>query len=121
MPRKLLFLVFTNEPCRRNHAFLYAIDLVREGHQVRIILEGEATRCLRERQGQFGELFAEAGRLELLAGACKTASAGCATGDPTRNVTELVEAAGVPLLDGMRGHASIAAFVNQGFEIVTFS
>jgi hypothetical protein len=121
MPRKLLFLVFTNDPCRRNHAFLYALDLARHGHQVQIVLEGEATRCLRERQGRFGELFAEAVRLGLLAGACKTASGGCATGDPAREVTDLAEEAGVPLLDAMQGHAGIAPFVNQGFEIVTFS
>ena len=60
-------------------------------------------------------------RLELIAGACKTASAGCATGDAARNVSELVREAGVPLLDGMRGHAGMAAFVDLGFEIVTFS
>lgn len=119
-PRKLLFLVFTNEACRRNHAFLYALDLHRQGHQTRIILEGEATQCLRERTGFFGEIFEEAQAAKLLVGACKTASGGCATREPGRGVAAMAEEGQIPLLDDMGGHAGIASFVRDGYEIVVF-
>lgn len=111
-------MVFTNDACRRNHAFLYAIDLARHGHEIRILLEGEAARSLREREGRFGGLFEEARRLGLLAGVCKTASSGCA--DASNDVTGLARASGLELLDTLDGHAGIASFVNEGYEILTF-
>ena len=120
MPRKLLLVVFGNEPCRRNHAFMYALDLEAKGHQVRILLEGEATRCLAEREGRFGELFEQALKRGLIAGACQAASRGCCTGDPARNVEALAKEQGLPLFADMQGHASIAAFVEEGYEVVTF-
>jgi hypothetical protein len=116
--RKLLFVVFTNDACRRNHAFLYAIDLARHGHLVRLILEGDATQSLRERSGRFGTLFEEARALGLLAGACKTATTGCR--DAARDVTGLAHELGLPLIDTLDGHAGIESFVSEGYEVVTF-
>lgn len=116
--RKLLFVVFTNDACRRNHAFMYAIDLCRHGHEVRLILEGEATQCLSARDGRFGELFEEARGLGLLAGACATATAGCS--EVMRDMTAIARELELPLLDSLRGHASVVPFVREGFEIVVF-
>jgi hypothetical protein len=118
MTRKLLFVVFTADPCRRNHAFLYASDLARHGHEVRLLLEGEGVQCLREREGRFGELFEEARRLGLLAGACKAASGGCK--DPARDVTAIATELGLPLIDALDGHTSIEPFVREGFEVLLF-
>jgi hypothetical protein len=118
MKRKLLFVVFTNDACRRNHAFLYAIDLSRHGHDVRVIIEGDATQSLLEREGRFGELFEEARSLGLLVGLCRTASAGCS--DPARDVTRLAEEAGLALIGTLDGHAGIEPFVSEGYEVVTF-
>ncbi|MDD5310083.1 MAG: DsrE family protein [Deltaproteobacteria bacterium] len=118
MKRKILFLVFTNEPCRRNHAFLYAIDLARHGHDVRLLLEGEGVQCLREREERFGELFEEARGLGLLVGVCKAASAGCS--DASRDVTRLAEESGLALVATLDGHAGIAEFVEEGYEVITF-
>jgi len=116
--RKLLFVVFTNDACRRNHAFMYAIDLARHGHVVRLILEGEATQALREREGRFSELLEEAKALGLLAGACKTAAAGCK--NASRDVTGLAHELGVALIDTLDGHAGIESFVSKDYDIVTF-
>ncbi len=118
MKRKLLFLVFTNDACRRNHAFMYAVDLARHGHDVRLVLEGDATQCLLEREGHFGKLFEETRGLGLLVGLCKTASRGCC--DPSRDVTRLAEESGLTLIDTLDGHAGIAEFVAEGYEVVTF-
>jgi hypothetical protein len=118
MKRKLLFVVFTNDACRRNHAFMYALDLARHGHQVRLLLEGEGAQCLREREGRFGELFAEAHGQGLLAGACKMASSGCQ--DESRDVTGIAREIGLPLIDTLDGHTSLEPFVREGYEIVLF-
>jgi hypothetical protein len=116
--RKLLLVVFTNDPCRRNHAFMYAIDLAQRGHSVRLILDGEGVQCLRAREGRFASLFDEAAALGLLQGVCKTASAGC--DDPSRNVSDLARDGGLPLLDSMRGHAGIGTFIDEGYELIVF-
>jgi len=119
MKRKLLLAVFTNEACKRNHAFMYAIDLAQHGHTVSLIIEGEGTQSLLARQGRFGELFEKARELGLIAGLCRTASSsGC--GDASLSVSRLAEEAGLPLLDSLDGHAGIAPFVEEGYELVVF-
>jgi hypothetical protein len=114
----MLFVVFTSDSCRRNHAFMWAIDLARHGHEVRVLLEGEGTGCLREREGRFGELFEEARGLGLIAGACEKASAGCK--EESRSVTEIAKELGLPLIGTLGGHASVEPFVRDGFEMVVF-
>jgi hypothetical protein len=120
MNRKLLFVVFTNDSCKRNHAFMHALALTRNGHRVRIILEGEGTRCLAERSGRFGELFAEALAKGVLAGACRTASAGCSTTDASRDMSSLAREQGILLLGEMDGHAGIVDYVADGYEMVVY-
>jgi len=97
---------------------MFAIDLAEHGHAVRLILEGEAVKSLREREGRFGELFERAHALGLIAGVCKTAAAGC--GDAARDVSRLAGESGLAFLDGFEGHASIEAFVSDGYEVVVF-
>ena len=46
--RKHLFVVFTDDSCRQNHALMYALELHTKGHHVRLLLEGTGTRALSE-------------------------------------------------------------------------
>jgi hypothetical protein len=118
--RKILFIVFTNETCKRNHAFMYALDLERRGYTVRILLEGESTRCLADLEGRFKELFEAAVERKIVAGACGTAARGCSTGDAARDVSTVAACLKVSLLDDMDGHAGIDRYIADGFEIVVF-
>lgn len=128
MSRKLLFLVFTDEPCKSTHAFWYALDLHRHGHRVTIVLEGPGTACLARAadpaEKEFADLVAQVREAGLLAGVCATAARGCGNpgaGDaaaPTN--ADRARQAGIPLLGGMNGHAAIDGFVAEGYEIVTF-
>lgn len=123
MTRKLLFLVFTDEACRQNHALLYATDLRSKGHDVKVILEGAATgsfRLLDDKESMFSRLFARAKDMGIIAGACKRASGGCATGREDRNVADIVEREGVQMLSDLEGHAGIEAFVRDGYEVIVF-
>ncbi len=118
MPRKLLFVVFSLDSCRRNHALLHALELADAGFAVRLIFEGEAVRSLNERDGLFPELLAAAQARGLVAGVCQTAAAGC--DDPTCDVRARAQALDLPLLGTMRGHAGIADSVADGYEIVVY-
>ena len=123
MKRKLLFIIFTTDECKRNHAFLYARHLTAKGHSVRIILEGAATASIREAtdaSSVYGRLLHEAVDQGMLIGACQRAAEGCGGCDPTRQTTALLTEHGIPLLNGMDGHAPIDTFLEEGYEIVTF-
>ena len=119
--RKLLFVLFSDDACRQNHAFMYALDLHRNGHDVHVIIEGAATKVLTEMalaDSRTGQLLREVHEAGLVVGACARASSGCASGDPTRDVAEIARANGIALLSDMEGHASIEPFVRDGYEVV---
>jgi len=121
MKRKLLFLVFTDDACRQNHAFMYALDLHKNGHDVRVIIEGAATKVMTELalpDSRTGQLLRKAHEAGLVAGACARASSGCASGDPERDVAEIARKNDIALLSDMDGHASIEPFVRDGYEVV---
>jgi hypothetical protein len=121
MARKILFVLFSEDACRQNHALLYALDLHEKGHEVKLILEGSATRmvsAMNLAESPPGALLRRARDAGILAGACGRASSGCASDDPARKVAELAEAAGVKLLRDLGGHASIEPFVRDGYELV---
>ena len=121
MVRKILFVLFSDDACRQNHALLYALDLREKGHDVKLILEGAATRmvsALGAADSRPGALLRQARDAGVLAGACGRASSGCASEDPAHKVAEIAQAAGVPLLSDLGGHASIEPFVREGYELV---
>src|SRR5689334_12930389 len=99
--RKLLFVVFSDDACRQNHALMYALDLHAKGHAVRLILEGAATKVmgkLGQAESRTGSLLRQARDAGLVAGACGRASSGCVSEDPSRQVVAVAQAEGVRLL-----------------------
>lgn len=119
--RKIVFIVFSDDACRQNHALLYTLDLHEHGHDVKLIIEGAATRMLGElgdAESRTGSLLRQACTAGLVVGACERASSGCASDDPARKVADVARAAGIPLLSDLQGHAGIEPFVRQGYEIV---
>ena len=119
--RKILFVLFSDDTCRQNHAFMYALDLHKNGYDVRVIIEGAATKVMTELalpDSRTGQLLRKAHEAGLVAGACARASSGCASGDPARDVAEIARTHGIALLSDMDGHASIEPFVRDGYEVV---
>ena len=122
MKQKLLFMVFTDEACRQNHAFMYALECSAQGHEVRIILEGPAAACVNRlaEGGKFRELFSRARKAGLIEGVCRTASGGCSTGEKARNTAGTAENEGLSLISDLDGHAGISRFVDTGYQVVVF-
>ena len=120
MRRKFLFLVFTDEPCKQKHAFLYAVDLHKKGYDVKLVVEGLATAIFRELacSSPISRLFEEAKACGIIAGACMTASNGC--GSDRASVVDLVTEQNVALLQDMEGHAGIESFIRDGYEVLVF-
>jgi hypothetical protein len=124
MTRKLLFVCFSDDECRLTHAMWWAGEAHDAGHEVKILLEGLGTRCLTwlsdpEMKG-FAQAFSRVKELGLIAGVCQAASSGCAGEAGKPKPIEAARTLGLVLKNTLNGHAGIAEFLQQGFEVITF-
>lgn len=122
MKRKFLFIVFTSDDCKRNHALLYALDLHKKGYETKLILEGDATQALtqlNEATSTFAKLLVQAQQAGVLAGTCQTASGGCKC-EGTSEALKAAQANNIALLHDMDGHPGIEPFLREGYEVLIF-
>ena len=114
--KKVALFAFNGEPMCFMHVLLNALDLRERGHEVKIIIEGAATKLVSElaKEGNpMHRLYEKAKGLELVDGACKACSNKMGT-------LEAAKDQGLRLLDEMTGHPSMARYQEEGFEVVTF-
>lgn len=102
-------------PCRMIHPFLWAIDIVARGGDVKIVFEGEAPHWLLElpnpAHGRH-RLYQKVKDMGLIDAVCKA----CAV------QAQAVEAAaeeGLRLVHDASGHVSLMPYIEAGYQIVT--
>lgn len=114
--KKVAIFAFRGDPMCFIHVLLNGIDLHKKGHEGLIILEGEALTLVPQ-MAQIGHmlntLYEKAKEAGVIHGACRA----CAV---KLKVDKDIENQGIPFIDDMSGHPSMAAFVVQGYEIITF-
>lgn len=110
--KKIAFFVFRSEGMCLAHVLLYAKELYEKGYDAKIILEGPATKAIKEQEEQENPLFAEVKDLGLIDGVCRICS-------KAMGVLEYNEKSGIPLLDELKGHPSMERYIKDGYEIVT--
>ncbi len=113
---KVALVAFQGEPMCFVHVLLNALDLKRRGAEVRIIIEGLATKLLQDLNrpdNAFHSLYRQAKEAGLLEGVCRA----CAT--KTGALAE-AQAQNLALLDDMSGHPSLGRYLQAGFTILTF-
>lgn len=113
---KFSLFVFNGDPMCFVHVLLNALDMHAKGHEARIVVEGAATRLipeLAEESHMLHGLWEKCRALGLVAGACKACSKKMGTADSARRQA-------MPLLDDMNGHPGMAAYREQGYEVITF-
>jgi len=114
--KKVALFAFNGELMCFIHVLLNALDMNERGHEVKIVIEGAATKLVPElakEDNPMHRLYKRAKGLDLIDGACKACS-------NKMGVLEGVKAEGLRLLDEMTGHPSIARYREEGFEIITF-
>ncbi len=107
---------FNGEPMCFVHVLLNALDMSSKGHQVRVVVEGSATKLIPELakpEHPFHGLYAKVKQADLFDGACKACS-------NKMGVLAEVEAEGLNLLDDMTGHPGVATYLEQGYRVLTF-
>jgi len=121
MSRKLLFVIFSDDACRQNHALMWGLSLKKNGYSVRILIEGAATRLferLDDPTQRTTLLFNQAKEKGLIVGACLAASSGCANQNKDIKISDLVTRHGVQLDGELDNHAGIENHLRDGFELV---
>ncbi len=114
--KKVALFAFNGDSMCFIHVLLNALDLKAKGNEVRIILEGSATKLLPDMAGEqspLSGLYRKAKEQGLFEGACKA----CST---KLGVAEAVRQEELPLLGDMSGHPSMSAYLEEEYEIITF-
>src|SRR5512143_2910333 len=113
--KKVVLFAFDGEPSRFAHAMLNAMDMKDRGCDVKVVVEGEATKLLsvlRNETKQYADVFRRFRAANLIDCVCKT----CAT----RNaVMPTVIEQGLRAEGEMSGHPSIARYLDAGYEVIT--
>jgi len=94
------------------HVLLHALDMTARGMEAKIVLEGEAVKLVQEMEESGPPPYGKAKEQGLIDGICKACSA-------KLGVLEYNQTVGLPLLDNMSGHPSMAAYLEQGYRVIT--
>lgn len=114
--KKYALFVFNGDPMCFIHVLLNALDMRAKGHEAKIILEGASVKLIPELAKPGSPLHGlwkknlEEGLVE---GVCKACSKKLGTIDAAKEQ-------GLTLLDDMSGHPSMAAYRDNGYEVMTF-
>ncbi len=114
--KKVVLFAFSGDFMCFIHVLINALDMKEKGYDVKIVIEGSATRLVPElaKEGNpTSSLYKKAKTLGLIDGACKACSNKMGT-------LETVKQEGLKLLDDISGHPGMARYMEQGFEVITF-
>ncbi|MBU1410880.1 DsrE family protein [Myxococcota bacterium] len=114
--KKIAIFAFNGDPLCFVHVLLNALDLSARGMSIGIVLEGTSVKLIPELvkpDHQLHPLWKKVVDANLVAGVCRACAVKLGT-------LEDAVAQDLPLLADMSGHAGIAGFMADGFEILTF-
>lgn len=116
MTKKVVLLAFKGELMCFMHVLLHAIDLHGKGYDVRIIIEGAATKLLGDLNipgAPFSELYRQVKDAGLIDCVCRNCAA---------KMGSLPEAEKqrLTIKDEVSGHPGLSPFIEAGYQIITF-
>lgn len=94
------------------HVLLNAIDMHEKGIEVKIVMEGEAVKLIRQLEEADNKPYKNAIELNLFDCICKACSA-------KMGVFDYNERCGIPMNGELNGHPSMFRFIEEGYEIIT--
>jgi hypothetical protein len=114
MAKKVAVFAFNGDEMCFIHALMNALDMKEKGYDVKLIIEGSATRLVKEAEGEkrpFTNLYGKAKESGLIDCVCRA----CAT---KMESLESAKQQALPLCDEMFGHPSMARYMDDGYEII---
>ena len=116
MTRKVVLFAFNGEPMCFVHVLLNALEMEEEGIDVKIVIEGttpKTANAFDDPEAKFHRFYREVKEKDLIDCVCRACSAQV-------GALQGIQAQGLPLCDEMTGHPSMAKYMAQGYEIITF-
>ncbi len=114
---KIALFAFNGEPMCFVHVLLNAFDFQARGDEVKVVIEGSATKLVKsyadDPELPFAALYHKAHAAGLLAEVCQACAAKMGS-------LEAAKAQGIPLGNDMKGHPSLARFLAEGYQVFTF-
>ena len=113
--KKIVVFAFSGEPSLFVHAMLNAMDMKDRGYDVKAVVEGDATKqlsLLRNETKPYADVyrqFRDRGLIDCVCRACATKN----------GVVPVVIEQNLKFGDDMAGHPAIAAYMEQGYEVLT--
>ena len=114
--KKVAVFAFSGDPASFAHAMLTAMDMKDRGYDVKAVVEGDATKLLsllRNETKPYADVyrrFRDHGLIDRVCRACATRN----------GVVPVVIEQNLKFGDDMDGHPSMAGYMEQGYEVVTF-
>lgn len=109
---KFAIFAFNGNPMCFVHVMLNALDLDGKGHEVKVILEGEAVMMIKEMREKENKLFALLEQKNRIDCVCKACSF-------KMGILEYNEESGIRLADEMTGHPAMGTYVEEGYTIIS--
>jgi len=110
--RKIAIFAFKGNPMCFIHVLLNAKEIHEKGIDVKIVVEGETVTLLQDLEQNNNPLYMDVKEKGLFHSICLACSI-------KLNVATYNETLSIPTLGDMDGHVSMAAFIEQGYEIIT--
>ena len=111
---KIALFAFNGEPMCFVHALLNAMDLADKGHDVKLVIEGSATKLIdtfADGTHPFAPLYhkaREGGLIDCVCGACSM----------KMGSIDAAKDQGLPLCDDMSGHPGMERYLSAGYKII---
>jgi len=109
---KVVFFAFKGDILCFTHILINALDMNRKEVDVKIVIEGEAVKLIKELEESGNELYQQSKEKGLIDSICKACSA-------KFGVLEYNETVGIPISGEAKGHPPMAEYVKEGYQIVT--
>ena len=116
MSKRIVLVAFNGEPMCFVHVLLNALDMEKKGYEVKVVIEGSATKLaneLNDPDTPFGKLYVEVRNKKLIDCVCQACAA-------KMKALEGIRAQYLPLCNDMEGHPSLAKYIEAGNDIITF-
>lgn len=116
MVGRFALFAFNDDPMCFVHVILNALDLREKGNQVKVIVEGSATKLIKEFdniQNPFYKQYRQLIESQLIDCFCKTCSS-------KMGVLNIVEKNGFSTCGEMTGHPAMSKYLQLGYSIISF-
>jgi len=113
---KVALVAFRGEAMCFVHVLLNALDMAEKGHEVKVVLEGAATKLIAELDDPsqpFASLYDRVKERGLVSAVCRA----CAH---KMGGLDAAQEQGLPIDARMSGHPALADYVADGYQIITF-